>query len=108
MNTYDAQPGPNGKKTTLTDGIPQELDSARNDIKAIKADTLELAGHLKEGTVKIAKTAAGAAQDKIDEVVTMTEEKADSLEQEIRAKPLQSVAVAFACGIVLSMFLSRR
>ena len=64
--------------------------------------------HVKDDTVEMAKSAANEAQHKLSDAKSYAKDSLKSLEREVSAKPVQSVAIAFATGAIVSLLLSRR
>lgn len=88
-------------------GTPTEPD-LQNDVELLKADLTALRDDLKilagdaveEGKAK-AKAAKHAAKDKYDNTL-------DTLDTFVKEKPLTAVGIAFAAGILTSIYLRHR
>jgi ElaB/YqjD/DUF883 family membrane-anchored ribosome-binding protein len=95
-------------KKHVGNGYSMKAGTVTGDLKSIKKGGVSLAHHLQDGTREIAKSAVTEAQHKLGDVQSFAGDHLISLEKEIVAKPVQSVAIAFAAGAVLSMLLGRR
>lgn len=78
-----------------------EVEEIKDDLESLKDNTVELANHIKEdGAKQIEQTS--------ETLKTRAQIKKLEVEQQIKTKPLQSVALAFAGGMALSMLLRGR
>ena len=103
--TYPEQPG---VKKSLDGGYHPAAENVREDLKSIKEGGVALAQHLKDDAQEIAKSAKTEAQRELEDLKSFAGDYLGSLEKKITAKPVQSAAIAFTCGIVLSLLLGRR
>jgi len=84
------------------------LAAVKEDLKSMKQNGAALAQHLKEDTQEIAKSATAEAKHRYADFKDYAGERLKGLEHEVTNKPVQSVAIAFAAGAVLSLLLGRR
>ena len=84
-----------------------KMDPIMQDIKALKADLASLSKDMRaEGRIT-ATNLKDKAQENITQLQDYSRDQLKNVESEIKAKPAQSVAIAFAAGAILS-FLFRR
>lgn len=84
-----------------------EIDEIRQDIDSLKSNVVELSRHLKaEGTVQ-ARKLGEVARERFDDLRRAAHDEYAKAEKQVKAKPGQSVAIAFAAGLALSFLLSR-
>ena len=85
-----------------------ELEDIKEDIDSLKENTIELTKHVKhDGQAKTAELKA-TATERLDELKASGREHLKDVEKQVKAKPLKSVAIAFATGLAISAILSRR
>lgn len=96
-----------------------DMEDIRDDIKSLKDSILTLSKHVEADGKMTAAELKTKAQDNLDDLKTKAQENIanfqdysrDQLkvaEKEIKAKPAQSVAIAFGAGLLASFLLSRR
>lgn len=99
--------------------IEHKLEKAKHHLKAdakeylseiqdIKENVVGLAQTLKDSSAKQMHVATDYVRDRIDEVKDSGTEAVKAVEKQIKAKPRQSVAIAFAAGFVASYLFGRR
>lgn len=87
------------------------IEDIRNDLDALKTNVVELTRHLQEN-------GAGHVQEIRDEVTDLAHKKAATLrklskrefrklESQVKAHPGQSIALAFAAGMAMSLLAGR-
>lgn len=89
-------------RKSFTEDTPSfpEVDNIRQDLKALKTDTVELGRHVaKEGREKLSEVAETAT--------SMAKEKEKMLESYIKDNPLRGAAAAFLAGFVISVALRK-
>lgn len=107
------------KNQNDTHSLDKDVEVLRSDVKRLKEDAVTTAshigdagGHLKEEGVRRARTYADRAQDRAQDLRDRGEQRLRTMEERIedhvRDKPHQSVAIAFAAGMIASIFLGRR
>lgn len=109
------------KSETMTDG--REVEALKRDIRDLRDDVKSLAESLKEagksrvinardrlGSImhEISEQARQQARDVVDMAKQRGQDAVDSTRRTVGDKPLTSVLVAFAGGLLLSRFLFRR
>jgi len=88
--------------------IADVKESVKSGLKPVLESGATLVQHLKEDTAEIAKSAAAEAQLRFEGVKTKASGYLETVENEVTAKPMQSVAIAFVAGALLSMIMGRR
>ncbi len=85
-----------------------EIEEIKEDIVSLRSNIVELTQHLKKDGMKQTKRLKDNAADQISELQKTGKEHLENLEGQVKQKPLQSVAIAFASGLVFSMLVGRR
>ncbi len=85
-----------------------DMDDIRKDIESLKGNISDLTRHVKqEGNEKLSDV-----KDKINDTISSYSktgrEQMKQMERQVKDKPAQSMAIAFAAGIVASFILGRR
>lgn len=78
-----------------------EIQDIGNDLKSLTSNVGELAHHIKEDSVS---GLSEFAQAEIKQLTSF----AKKLEDAVKRKPVQSIAIAFAGGLIASVLLGRR
>ena len=98
----------NTNKKLATSTSTEALDNIKQDVYTLKADVIELGRTVKsEGLQKI-EQAASDIHDKIDNLKKEGSLEVDKVQRYISQNPNQSVGIAFAAGIALTLLLNRR
>lgn len=85
-----------------------EINDIRHDLDSLKTNVVELTKRITaQGTVQ-AEHLKDAAYTRLTHLGEESLTQFKHLEDQIRAKPGQSVAIAFAAGVVASLLLGRR
>ncbi len=78
-----------------------EISKIGEDLTSLKADVGALVGHVKEdGMRDIAEATSGA--------YSYAGDMCRKIEKQVREQPAKSIAIAFAGGLLVSLFLGRR
>ena len=99
----------------MTKNVKEEyasIEDIRNDLDSLKTNVVELTRHIQENGI-------GHVQDLTDEVTAQAHKKAEALrksgkrefkkfESQVKSHPGQSVALAFAAGMAMSMIMGAR
>lgn len=85
-----------------------EVDNLKQDAQSMKNNTVELARHVKEDASEQAKVISKKAQERYMELKEIAGEEYQKIEKKVKEKPTQSIAIAFAAGLALSLLLGRR
>ncbi len=85
-----------------------EIDDIREDLDSLKNNVVELTRHLKKEGKKEAAEIKDIAMDRLEEIKTSGRRQLKSVERRVKQKPAESVAIAFAAGIVASFLFGRR
>lgn len=88
-------------------GYP-EVKRIQEDVDSLRGNVMGLARHLySDGSEKIAESGE-IARERFSQLGDLTEEQLLKLEGRVRSKPGQSILIAFAAGLLASLFLSRK
>ena len=98
----------NNPQKNATDGYEREAQSTHGNSKITNSSGANLIRHIKEDTMEIAEGIAIEGQHKIDDIRSFASKYIQIAEKEIVAKPVQSIAIAFATGAILSLMMGRR
>ncbi len=80
----------------------------RDSLESLQSNVIGLAHNIKAvGTDKL-HDATGYVQDRVEDVKTFGSDTLYKTERRIKAKPGQSVAMAFAAGLLVSFLLGRK
>ncbi len=85
-----------------------EIENIQQDLSSLKDNTVELARHVKADGTEHASVLTEKAHKMIADLKTQGAHEFEKIEQRVKDKPGQSVAIAFAAGIVASYLLGRR
>lgn len=94
-------------KTTRETGYP-ELDNIREDLESLKTNVVELTRHVQENGYEKTVELSNMALKQIADLKKRGQREYTKVERSIKAKPGQSLAIAFAVGIAASYLLGRR
>ena len=87
---------------------PADLSVVREDLQTLKTDVVALVEHLKEEGMNETEYLKRRAAHQLEHAQEAGGRGLKELEQKVVARPVQSVAMAFAAGILASLFLGRR
>ena len=93
------------KKTT--DKYP-EVKDIKQDIESLKGNTVDLAQHVKSDGVEKVKEGLERVEASADVLKDIGRNEVERAEKHIKKNPMQSVAIAFAGGLALSLLLRGR
>lgn len=88
--------------------IKEDAHSIKEDLRAIKDDSISLARDLKQDGMEAAKSVSNDVKDKMEGLKAQASTQLKTLEKEVKNRPLQSMAIAFAAGALASILLGRR
>ncbi len=99
-------------KNALQDNLNSpEAENVRNDLSNLKTDVSALARHVRDDAAVIAKNvrddAVEIASEKYSFFKQEGKKQVERMEAQVHAKPVQSIAIAFAAGAILAL-LARR
>ncbi len=96
-----ASTSPSSQSSTKADDVRADLDALKSDFAQIREDLRTMASTaVKEGKSR-AYEVRDAAQEKF-------EDSLDSLESFVKEKPLTACGIAFAAGILASIYMRHR
>jgi ElaB/YqjD/DUF883 family membrane-anchored ribosome-binding protein len=90
-----------------------EIEDIRDDLESLKSNVVELTRHVQENGVEktashLAEQVADKAQKQISKLQVRGKRELHKVERAIKHKPAQSLALAFAAGLVISQMLGRK
>lgn len=95
------------KTTKLTPSSYPEVDDIRQDLNSLKENVFALTKHMKsDGSAKTA-VLKSVAKDNIEELQNYGQTQLKNVEKKVKTKPMQSIAIAFAGGLLASFLLRR-
>jgi ElaB/YqjD/DUF883 family membrane-anchored ribosome-binding protein len=87
---------------------PVNTDKLKAEARDFKENIVGIARNIKEGSSDRAQVATDYIRDRLHDLKSASNDTLDKVETRIKNKPTQSVAIAFATGLVLSYLLGRR
>jgi ElaB/YqjD/DUF883 family membrane-anchored ribosome-binding protein len=108
MTKLQSNFGENVPQNSNHDGYAHENRTAEDAVKSLYTSGENLVRHLKEDTAEIATGMAAEGKSKMKDARVFAAKYMKNLEEEISERPVQSVAIAFAIGAVVSLMLGRR
>ena len=81
---------------------------AKSEIEDIKENVVGLARNIRDVSTDKAHDAADYVRDRMDDVKATGTDTLNKIEKRIKAKPGQSVAIAFVTGLLASFLFGRR
>lgn len=94
-------------KTVSKNGYP-EIDEIRHDLESLKGNVVELTKHIKNDGAHQTQEMKETLAKKIDKFKHYSEDQLHHVEDQVKAKPGQSIAIAFLAGAAASVLLGRR
>jgi ElaB/YqjD/DUF883 family membrane-anchored ribosome-binding protein len=85
-----------------------DMDDIRKDLDSLKNNVVELTKHMKNEGVSQTKHLKDVASDRLDDVKDAGRQQMADVERHIKDKPTESIAIAFAAGLVASYLFGRR
>jgi ElaB/YqjD/DUF883 family membrane-anchored ribosome-binding protein len=92
----------------LSDETNASLQNVKEDLRALKDDVAGLGRQAKEEGRKRINESVSVAQDKVSEFKSAGYEELKGLKAYVSENPTQSVAYAFAAGLIFSFIFSRK
>jgi hypothetical protein len=84
-----------------------EIEEIRHDIESLKTNVVDLSRHIKsEGSFQASRLSE-IALERLADLRKNAAFEYTRAERAVKAKPAQSVAIAFAAGLVTSLFFRR-
>lgn len=85
-----------------------EIDDIREDIKSLKGNVIELTKHVQQDGKEQVDDMRALAEKRLEEVANTGKENYKALRSRVKEKPEQSLALAFAGGLLASYLMARR
>ena len=87
-------------KTVTKISQSAELQEIRNDLNALKTNVVTLAQDIKNGSGNVARQS-------LDALKASGQDEFQKVEEYVKEKPAQSLALAFCAGLIFSALISR-
>ena len=85
-----------------------EVANIKSDIESLKENTIELGKHVqKDGAAKTEELKEEVSK-RVGSLSEAGQEQLKKVETKVKENPLQSMAVAFAAGLAVSVLMGRR
>lgn len=88
--------------------IKSDAKGIKDDLNSLKDNVTELAKHLKKEGSEKSQQMAEVLLARLKELQESGRDHLQTVEGQVRDKPLQSVAIAFVAGAIASMLFGRR
>ena len=85
-----------------------EIEGIREDLDSLKDNVVALTKHVQKDGIHQAEEVGEVAKKQLNAVQLRGQQEIKKLEKQVKAKPRQSVAIAFAGGLLASMLLRSR
>lgn len=85
-----------------------EIDEIREDLDSLRTNVVELTQHIKQNGSTQATNLRDRANDTIHDLQERGQKQVQRVEKQVKQKPGQSLALAFAGGLLTSLLLRRR
>jgi ElaB/YqjD/DUF883 family membrane-anchored ribosome-binding protein len=95
-------------KTAETNKVDGDMKNIRADIELLKENIVKLTQHLGENGSARFGTMKSKANEKVTYLKGQGRDQMATLEKEVKENPVQSVAIAFAAGLVTSYIFGRK
>jgi len=94
--------------TKPTDTTYPEIQDIKNDLDSLKNNVVELTKHIKSDGADKSHQLAQDLSQRLLELKDSGRSELDKVAQHVQQKPGQSLAIAFAAGLLASVLLGRR
>lgn len=88
-------------------GYP-EIEDIREDLDSLKNNVVELTKHVQKNGAEHTKEATRMLRSRLDHFKKSGQDQLYQMEKQVKAKPMQSLALAFAAGMLASLVIGRR
>ncbi|MBI1301924.1 MAG: hypothetical protein GC137_09750 [Alphaproteobacteria bacterium] len=85
-----------------------EIDDIIEDLNSLKSNVVELTKHVKKDSRYQTEELRNVMFDRWEEFQSSSKQRYKDIEKRVKAKPGQSMAIAFAAGLAASVLLRRR
>lgn len=92
----------------LSDDTNASLQNVKDDLRTLKTDVVGLGRQATEEGRKRLNDTVSVAQDKMSDIKSAGYEELKGLKSYVSENPAQSVAYAFAAGLIVSFIFGRR
>ncbi len=105
--SYPAKNAVNKAKETANNYYP-EIHDIREDLESLRSNVVELTKHVQENSLDLTADLAKKARKRLSELQEKGRDGLKKIEQRMKDKPGQTLATAFAAGLLASFLLARR
>lgn len=98
----------NKRPELVTNEERNDFASLRDDVASLTSNLMALTNHVKEHGVQGTRYVAGLARDKANEWQDAGRDGLNAVESRVKDRPTESLAIAFAAGIIASFLLGRK
>ncbi|HPF47003.1 MAG TPA: hypothetical protein PK690_09060 [Emcibacteraceae bacterium] len=84
-----------------------EIDDIRQDLNSLKSNVVELTKHIQHDGRLTVDDVKESASERLKVLSVTGKKKLKDVEGRVKDKPVQSLAMAFAAGLVLSAMIKR-
>ncbi len=99
-------------KSSIEDGLKRDVDAIKADMDALRKDLVAVLDTLKGTASTRAEAEIEALRKRLDRIATGAQasgrESLRKVEEQIEERPLVSLAIAFAVGLLLGRIFNRR
>jgi ElaB/YqjD/DUF883 family membrane-anchored ribosome-binding protein len=85
-----------------------EIENIKDDLESLKTNVIELTRHLQDEGADKTEELAKKAKKRFSELQNRSKRELQKVERRVKSNPMQSMAIAFASGVALSILLGRR
>ena len=85
-----------------------EIEEIRNDLDSLKDNVVELTRHIQANGAEQINELGALAQKRVTEAKKAGRRELHKVEAQVKAHPGQSMALAFAAGMALSLLMGRK
>lgn len=85
-----------------------EIKDIKSDLQSLKANVVGLGQHLKEDSSSHVQALEGMAKERISDLESASRQQMKKIEQLVKKNPTQSLAIAFATGLLASALFGRK
>lgn len=85
-----------------------EIEEIKEDLDSLKDNVVALTKHVKKDGVEQVEDLGDVAKKRVEVLKARGQQEIKKVEKQVKAKPAQSIAIAFAGGVLASMLLRGR
>ena len=85
-----------------------EISDIKKDLDSLRTNVVELTKHIQTNGKDRTAGIASSAAEKLTDIKSNGEKQLHAVENRVKGRPLESVAVAFAAGAAISFLMGRK